>query len=250
MSSAARRAGTNPPGPGHLNGDRRRRATRVASCLAAAGATIAFSGCSGSGGSHSAAGAPATTTTAASPTMSSTTAPGGRATTAGAPAVPVRTGSPGDGTLPFAADISPDVSTVQDGSPVLVSVTKGIHDGYIRYVFRFNHSDPDGHQPWRQFARPAWDVGYVSQAEAVMDGSGQPVPNAGAHAHLRIRFDANMHDGAEGQNTLQASVSDDDALVFGGDFEGHVRWFYGAPSERPFRVFYAGDGRVAVDVVN
>jgi hypothetical protein len=38
-------------------------------------------------------------------------------------------------------------------------------------------------------------------------------------------------------------------LVFGGDFENQVTWFYGAEEERPFRALYVGAGRVAVDVV-
>lgn len=215
---------------------------RATACLVVAGVAMALSGCSRAGGPRPAgAGTSVPTTSAGSaPTTSGSGS-------AAASARPVTSTAPA--ALPFNADTNPDVSTVRDGNPVLVSVTKGEHAGYVRYVFRFNHSDPDGHQPWRKFAQPPWDVRYVPQSDAVQDGSGKPVVNVGAPAHLRIRFDANMHDGAEGQNTLQTSVSDEDALAFGGDFEGQVRWFYGSDRERPFRVFYAGDGRVVVDIV-
>jgi hypothetical protein len=151
--------------------------------------------------------------------------------------------------LPFVADTKPDTSTVREGYPVLVSVTQGEHPGYRRYVFTFRHADPEGHQPWRQFARPAWDARYVPQSQAVMDGSGDPAPNAGAAAHLRIAFDADMHY-ADGRSSLERSVNDFPMdLVFGGDFENRVTWFYGAAKQLPFRVEYVGDGRVAVDIV-
>ncbi len=216
---------------------------------------IALSGCSGSDPSKpkaAAADAPVTAVPASPSTASGSpaTTSGSPGKTSGSPTASTRAAFAEAVTLPFVADLNPDVSSERDGSPVLVSVTKGDHDGYVRYVFTFNHSDPDGHQPWRRFARPAWDVRYVSRDEAVQDGSGTPVVNVGANAHLKIRFDANMHDGAEGQNTLQSSVSDEDALAFGGDFERRVTWFYGSERQRPFRVIWVGDGRVAVDIVD
>jgi len=227
----------------------------VSGCLALAAVPIALSGCSGGDPTKpKAVAADAPVTKAASPSPSTTsgapsTTSGAPSATSGSPAPATRTGSARGVTFPFVADANPDISSERDGNPVLVSVAKGEHDGYIRYVFTFNHSDPDGHQPWRRFARPAWDVRYVSRDEAVQDGSGAPVVNVGANTHLKIRFDANMHDGADGQNTLQSSVSDEDALAFGGDFEGRVTWFYGSDSGRPFRVIWVGDGRVAVDIV-
>ncbi len=250
MTGTGRRPVNDPPGPGR-GGDRHRGRTSVVSgCLALAAAVLmALSGCSrGDPSKPTAAAADAPTTTA--PTTTAPTKAAAPATTSGSPAPATRTGSAGGVTLPFVADTKPDTSSERDGNPVLVSVAKGEHDGFVRYVFTFNHSDRDGHQPWRRFARPAWDVRYVSRDEAVQDGSGAPAVNVGANAHLKIRFDANMHDGAEGQNTLQTSVSDEDALAFGGDFEGRVTWFYGSDGERPFRVFWVGDGRVAVDIVN
>ncbi len=249
MTGTGRRAVKDPPGRGRGPERHRGRMSVVGGCLILAAVPMALSGCSGGDPSKpttAAADAPVTTTTPASPSTTS----GSAATTPGSPAASTRAASAGPVTLPFVADVNPDVSSEHDGSPVLVSLAKGYHDGYVRYVFTFNHSDPDGHQPWRQFARPAWDVRYVSRDEAVQDGSGAPVVNVGANAHLKIRFDANMHDGAEGQNTLQSSVSDEDALAFGGDFEGRVTWFYGSEHQRPFRVIWVGDGRVAVDIVD
>jgi hypothetical protein len=89
----------------------------------------------------------------------------------------------------------------------------------------------------------------VAASEAVMDGSGDPVANSGAAAHLRIVFHADMHY-ADGRSSLERSINDFPYdLVFAGDFENRVTWFYGAAKERPFRVEYVGDGRVAVDIV-
>ena len=78
---------------------------------------------------------------------------------------------------------------------------------------------------------------------------GDPVPKSGAKAHLRIRFQADMHY-ADGSTSLERSLTDEPpGLVFGGDFENQVTWFHGVQKQRPFRVTYVGDGRVAVDVV-
>jgi hypothetical protein len=228
-------------GLGRTSTDRRRAWFR-AGAVAAAGATLVLAACS-SGGSEEAGASSEPTTTVAEPPP---------ATPAPVQAEPPSRSEPA-GTrqagLPFVADTNPDVSTVQVGYPVLVSVTQGEHDGYQRYVFTFEHTDPEGHQPWRQHARPPWDVRYVPASEAVMDGSGEPVANSGAKAHLRIRFQADMHY-ADGRSSLGRSVDDETLdMVFGGDFENQVNWFYGAGKKQPFRVFYVGDGRVAVDVV-
>ncbi len=218
----------------------RRRTWHLASVTIITSVTVALSGCSRDGDDErGAAGRPTTTTDAAAPASS---APG-TATTSDGPA------TQGDEALPFAADTQPDMSATVEGYPVLVSVTQGEHPGYRRYVFTFRHADPEGHQPWRQYARPAWDIRYVPSSEAVMDGSGDPVANAGARAHLRIRFDADMHY-ADGRSSLERSVPDEPPdLVFGGDFENRVTWFYGAARQRPFRARYVGEGRVAVDIV-
>jgi hypothetical protein len=203
-----------------------------------AGATL-LSACSGDGGGGPSAAGRQTTTLPAKPV----TTAGGPAATSGS------AGSAKTPTQPFVADTNPDQSTTIEGYPVLVSVSQGEHAGYRRYVFTFKHADPEGHQPWREFARPAWDVRYVPTSQAVSDGSGQPVVNAGNRYHLRILFHADMHDG-DGHSTLAGSVGDDPPdMVFAGDFENQVTWFYGAEQQRPFRVEYVDAGRVAVDIV-
>lgn len=204
-----------------------------------------LSACSSGGGEPSAAAAPTTTTT-------TTTSAGPATTSAPAPstiAKPALSNNGGQQRQPFVADTNPDASSTIEGFPVLVSVAQGEHEGYRRYVFTFEHADPEGRQPWRESARPAWDVRYVPSSEAVMDGSGDPVANVGAKSHLRIRFQADMHY-ADGRSSLVDSVTDEPPdLVFGGDFEHQVNWFYGASQERPFRVIYVDGGRVAVDII-
>ncbi len=219
----------------------RMRAWLRAGVVSTTAAALLLAGCSRGDDGEEAVSSPTATATEPAPSPPAP-APEGPATPSGdTGTAPQR--------LPFPADTNPDVSTVQEGYPVLVSVTQGDHAGYRRYVFTFEHLDPQGRQPWREHARPRWDVRYVPASEAVMEGSGEPVANSGARAHLRIRYDADMHD-SEGRSTLQRSVGDDTLeLVFGGDFENRVTWFYGADKKQPFRVFYVGEGRVAVDVV-
>jgi len=220
--------------------------------MATVTSAIVVAACSGGAGSPKAADpgrdSNAITTTTAVPSPK-TTLTGAPARGSRPPVTSARTAAAEPPSLPFVADTKPDVSTEREGSPVLGSVSKGFHDGYVRYVFTFYHDDFEGHQPWRQYARPAWDVRYVPRSEAVQDGSGEPVVNVGAEAHLKIRFEADMHDSV-GHSSLQSSVGDEDALVFGGDFEHRVTWFYGSDAQRPFRVEYVGDGRVLVDVVS
>ena len=219
----------------------RRHRGRVAWRVAITSAALVLAACSNGGDDGRKAGERSTTTTQAA-------TPG--PTTPGAPTTTTVPGAQNEKALPFSADARPDTSATVDGYPVLVSVTQGEHPGYRRYVFTFRHAHPEGHQPWRRFARPAWDIRYVPSGEAVMDGSGDPVANAGAKTHLRIRFHADMHY-ADGRSSLERSVPDEPPdLVFGGDFENQVTWFYGASRPRPFRAQYVGDGRVAVDIVN
>lgn len=220
--------------------DRGRRRWAVATVVVLAAVTV-LSACSSGEGDQSAGAAP---TTQVPPTAAPTTGVSprpDRGPTTSAPRAPAG--------LPFAADTGPEVSSVTEGYPVLVSVTQGERDGYRRYVFTFKHADPEGQQPGREFARPAWDVRYVPASQAVMSGSGEPVVNVGANAHLRIAFTADMHY-ADGRSALTTSVNDEPPdLAFGGDFENRVSWFYGARSQRPFRVTYVDQGRVAVDIV-
>ena len=242
----------------HSRTSTHRRRTWLGACLAVAAAVaVTASACSGGNGDQpAAADQPTTTTVAPAPTATTPGSPGptsgpgsGSGSGQGPTATDGDSGSRQEKPLPFVADTRPDTSSVREGYPVLVSVAQGEHPGYRRYVFTFRHADPEGHQPWRTFARPIWDARYVPASEAVMDGSGDPVANSGAAAHLRIVFHADMHY-ADGRSSLERSINDFPYdLVFAGDFENRVTWIYGAAKERPFRVEYVGDGRVAVDVV-
>jgi hypothetical protein len=210
----------------------------VSSVVMAMTAGTALAACSGDGDGRTTVAGGSTSTTAPAPATSAPGAPDGTGPSSGS----------GEPAGAFAGDTNPDISSEVEGYPVLTSVTQGEHDGYRRYVFTFRHADPEGHQPWRTSARPKWDVRYVPGAEAVKDGSGDPVANAGANAHLRILFDADMHY-ADGRSSLERSVNDEPPdLVFAGDFENRVTWFYGTDRERPFRVVYLAEGRVVVDI--
>lgn len=236
----------------------RRTLTRTRCAMLVVGLAIATAlaltvpGCSsGSDGGTTAIGGSTTIPRSASPSSTSagSTGPSGPSGTASGSTRPSGSVAEPRRTSPFNADAGPETSGEVEGYPVLVSVRQGEHEGYRRYVFTFRHADPEGHQPWRQYARPAWDVRYVPASQAVKDGSGEPVANAGARAHLRIRFQADMHY-ADGRSSLEQSVGDEPPdLVFGGDYENRVAWFYGAAKEEPFRVIWVGDGRVAVDIV-
>ena len=139
------------------------------------------------------------------------------------------------------------MSSTHQGYPVLVSVTKGIHAGFVRYVFEFANNDPEGHQPLG--ARPAWDVRYVPRSEAILDGSGETVP-VGGNAILRIVFRGAAMHWDDGRSSLARSVEDHDPLVAGGDYEGQVAWFLGLDHEQPFRVFFVAHAKVVVDMVD
>lgn len=148
--------------------------------------------------------------------------------------------------MPFVADTRPDTSSTTVGFPVLVSVTKGDHPGYVRYVFDFDDNRPEGRRA--DGARPAWDVRYVPRSEVVQDGSGFPVPVEGT-AVLRIAFQGAAMHWDDGSVSLRHSRDVHERLRFGGDFEGYVTWFLGLDGERPFRAFFTGSDKVVVDVV-
>ncbi|MDP8930688.1 MAG: hypothetical protein M3O70_19505, partial [Actinomycetota bacterium] len=120
------------------------------------------------------------------------------------------------------------------------------HPGYVRYVFEFASNHPEGHSPL--VARPAWNVRYVPESEAVMDGSGKPVPVGGSE-RLRIDFEGAAMHWDDGSVSLTRSVPDHDPLVFGSDFEGTVAWFLGLDKQTPFRVFFTDNNKVVLDVV-
>ena len=147
--------------------------------------------------------------------------------------------------LPFAADMRPDVSSTRIGFSVLVGVTKGVHPGYVRYVFQFTNQDIEGH-PLPGEARPSWDVRYIPSAEALLPVLEEPVSLASTFA-LRISFTcATMY--PDERSSLVRSVPEGDPLISGTDFEGRVEWFLAIEQQRPFRTSYAGSSKVVVDV--
>ena len=149
-------------------------------------------------------------------------------------------------TMPFVANARPDTSSTTQGFPVLLSVTKADHPGYVRYVFEFDDNPPDGQRA--DDARPAWDVRYVPRSQVVHDGTGFPVTVEGA-AVLRITFQHAWMHWDDGSTSLRHPPDAYQRLRFGGDFEGYVTWFLGVDGERPFRAFFAHGDKVVVDVV-
>lgn len=259
MSTTSTESNRPPSGKGDDPDPRRRRRAAGVRPLVVASLVLlsaVLAGCAGGGSSLPVAQTPAPSSTVVPQPSSPTAAGAGAGKAAPATASGSRAGARATGTgssspagarrtVPFAADTLPDVSTTNAGTPLLVSVTKETPTGYRRYVFGFVNDDPEGHSPLMA-VRPPWDVAYVPPAQAVMDGSGEPVRHG--PVVLRIHFKASMHP-LDGRNSLRRSVGDEDALVFGGDFEGNVNWFLTVPTKTPFRVVYLGAGRVAVDVI-
>ncbi|MDP9020545.1 MAG: hypothetical protein M3N25_07065 [Actinomycetota bacterium] len=218
--------------------------------LALAVAALGVAACSGSGPTDAGsaplrptststsepAGEEAPTTTEASPPA---TAPEGQDRSGGA-------APPGGPAMPFVANTRPDTSTTTEGFPVLLSVTKGDHPGYVRYVFEFDDNPPEGRRA--DHARPAWDVRYVPRSQVVRHGSGAPVPVEGA-AVLNITFEGAAMHWDDGRTSLRHPMDAHPRLRFGGDFEGYVTWFLGLGGERPFRAFFTDGDKVVVDVV-
>src|SRR5947209_4931237 len=202
----------------------RRRRSLVGGIGAVAVASAVLAGCSGGRSALPVAQTPAPSSTVAAPPSSPSNAGAGTSAPIGSGSrtgpVGSRSGSSGGSkaSLPFVADTKPEVSTASAGTPLLISVTKESRTGYRRYVFEFTNNDPEGHSPLMA-TRPPWDVAYVPPAQAVMDASGEPVPHG--NVVLRIHFKASMHTD-DGRSSLRRSVGDEDALVFGGDFEGNV----------------------------
>lgn len=116
------------------------------------------------------------------------------------------------------------VSTPAQAMPsTLVGVTTGVHDGFVRVVFRFADAVP----------------GYAVEPATppfVSDGAGEPVAVDGT-GFIGVRLLANAHT-EEGQPTTPRKVTGPGLdVVMLGDFEGIVSWVIGTEGNKPFKVF-------------
>ena len=124
-------------------------------------------------------------------------------------------------------------------APTLVDVRAGRHPGFDRVVFEFSGTVPE-HR-----------IEYVDQL--VQDGSGDPVPVAGA-ANLQVVFQgANAHDDGGAPTVSQRRVSPGLPAVKEvaqvGDFEAVVSYGIGVDRRRPIAVStLSGPSRLVVDV--
>jgi len=124
-------------------------------------------------------------------------------------------------------------------APTLTDVRAGGHTGFDRVVFEFSGAVPE-HR-----------VGYVGQL--VQDGSGRPVPLAGA-ANLEVVFQgANAHD-EDGTPTVSprrftTGLTAVKEVAQAGDFEAVVTYGIGVDRKRPIKVStLSNPSRLVVDV--
>jgi hypothetical protein len=126
--------------------------------------------------------------------------------------------------------------------PTLVGVRTGLHEHYDRTVFDFTGGTP----------------GYrVEYGPLAAEGTGDPIPLAGA-ATLRIVFDgAYAHDATTGVSTIDLRRVYEPRLPTlrqiksGGAFEGYISFGLGLADRVGFRVLrLTGPPRIAVDVAH
>lgn len=200
----------------------RRTCLALAACLllVACGADPSLTG---SSGSRSEPGSPASEPAEADP--AATTAP-----------VPV---------APFEADAAPDEQAPSGGPLSVTAVRVARQDGYDRVVVEL-----DG----RHAGQPGWRVEYVDDPRR--DGSGEPVDVEG-EATLVVRiagvgypFDT----GVEEEPTAPAVPGDLEVVrevEVGSVFEGYFEGYVGTARKAPFRVFRLADpARVVIDLLH
>ena len=125
---------------------------------------------------------------------------------------------------------------------LLSDVRAAEHTGYDRITFEF-----DGD------ARPAYRVQYVTQAEVVGCGSGEPVPVTG-NAFLQVHFTPVDAHNDQGQSTIGATdltpgLTTLQEATLTCDFEAVGNWVLGLSQEVDFRVVELDNPpRIAVDV--
>jgi len=181
------------------------------------------------GGSKKTA-SPTNTLPAASPTRASTA---------------VATETPAATEEPFQGGRNPVDVPGPTAPPVVVlsDVRAAAHAGYDRITFQFDGS-----------VRPAYRVQYITQAQVVSCGPGEPVPVTGS-AFLEVHFTpVDAHD-AQGptisSNDLTPGLTTLQEAAQTCDFEAVGNWVLGLSQEVDFRVIELDNPpRVAVDVAH
>ena len=156
------------------------------------------------------------------------------------------TGTPAATEEPFQGARDPIDVPGPTAPPVVVlsDVRAAAHAGYDRITFQF-----DGD------ARPAYRVQYITQAEVVGCGSGEPVPVTG-NAFLQVHFTPVDAHNDQGQSTISATgltpgLTTLQEATLTCDFEAVGYWVLGLSQEVDFRVLELDNPpRIAVDVAH
>ena len=178
----------------------------------------------------------------ASPTA--TTSP--LSATSTAASTPAATGTPAATEEPFQGGRDPVDVPGPTAPPVVIlsDVRAAAHTGYDRITFQF-----DGN------VRPTYRVQYITQAEVVGCGSGEPVPVTG-NAFLQVNFtpvDAHNDQGTPtfGSTALTPGLTTLEEATLTCDFEAVGNWVLGLSQEVDFRVIELDSPpRIAVDVAH
>jgi hypothetical protein len=159
---------------------------------------------------------------------------------------PVATTTPAGTEEPFQGARTPIDVPGPTAPPVVVlsDVRAAAHPGYDRITFQF-----DGN------TRPGYRVQYISQAQVVSCGPGEPVPVTGS-AFLEVHFTpVDAHD-AQGQSTITSTDLTPGLTTLQEarqtcDFEAVGNWVLGLSQEVDFRVIELDNpARIAVDVAH
>jgi len=177
---------------------------------------------------------------------SPTNTPASTGTPAATTETPVTTGTPAATEEPFQGGRDPVEVPGPTAPPVVIlsDVRTGEHAGYDRITFEFDGA-----------ALPGYRVQYITQAEVVGCGSGEPVPVMGT-AFLEVHFTpVDAHDD-QGQSTIDSTdltpgLTTLQEAVLTCDFEAVGNWVLGLSQGVDFRVIELDSPpRIAVDVAH
>jgi hypothetical protein len=178
-------------------------------------------------------------------TASPTATPSAPTATSYGTSTPATTGTPAATEQPFQGARDPVDVPGPTAPPVVIlsDVRTGAHADYDRVTFQF-----DGD------ALPAYRVQYITQADVVGCGSGEPVPVTG-NAFLQVHFTpVDAHIGS--QSTISATdltpgLTTLQEVTLTCDFEAVGNWALGLSQEVDFRVIELDNPpRIAVDVAH